>query len=322
MMKKQNIPDICLLKYGNEISLSAIMIHFLVFILFYLFIFLISILPFRIIYIISDIVFLILYYVVGYRKKVVLENLSIAFPEKSKDELTLITKKFYRHFTDIFMETIKSFTISEKQLKQRVVLTNPELPDAYYDNNQSVMILSGHYANWEWVSSVVETSIKYNLSVAYKKISNKYIDKLFKRNRNKFGVTPVSSKEFYSYILSNLKNENYQAYGFIADQSPNFNKIKYWGTFMGVEVPIINGPEAIARKLNLPVFYFRTERVKRGFYQSTFVLLEEKPKKAEPNQITDRYILELEKQIRKNPEYYFWTHKRFKHMHKKPKQKD
>jgi KDO2-lipid IV(A) lauroyltransferase len=249
-----------------------------------------------------------------------MKNLSIAFPEKSKEELTVIMKKFYRHFADIFMETIKSFSISEKQLKQRVILTNPELPNAYYDNNQSVIILSGHYANWEWVSSVVETSIKYNLSVAYKKISNKYIDRLFKRNRSKFGVTTVMSKEFYAYILKNLKNQNYQAYGFIADQSPKLKQTKYWGTFMGVEVPVINGPEAIARKLNLPVLYFHTERVRRGFYESTFILLEEQPKEAEPNQITDHYILELEKQIRKNPAYYFWTHKRFKHMDKKPEE--
>jgi len=129
----------------------------------------------------------------------------------------------------------------------------------------------------------------------------------------------VRSKEFYPYILKNLKNENYQAYGFIADQSPKRKQIKYRGTFMGVEVPIINGPEVIARKLNLPVFYFHTERVKRGVYKSTFVLLEENPKNAEPNQVTKQYILELEKQIRKHPEYYFWTHKRFKFMDKKPK---
>lgn len=249
-----------------------------------------------------------------------MKNLSITFPEKSKEELTVIMKESYRHFADIFMETIKSFSISEKELKQRVLLTNPELADSYYDKNQSIVILSGHYANWEWVSSVVETRLKYNLSVAYKRISNKYIDKLFQRNRNKFGVTVVRSKEFYPYILSNLKNENYQAYGFIADQSPKLKQIKYWGTFMGVEVPIINGPEIIARKLNLPVLYFHTERIRRGFYRSTFILLEEKPKEAELNQITDRFILELEKQIRKNPAYYFWTHKRFKHMDKKPKQ--
>ena len=263
--------------------------------------------------------FLTVYYVLGYRKKVVLENLSIAFPEKSKEELTEIMKKFYRHFTDIFMETIKSFTISEKELNKRVILTNPELPDAYFDKNQSVVFLSGHYANWEWVASVVETRIKYNLSVAYKKISNKYIDQLFKKNRNRFGVTVVQSKEFYPYILGNLKNENYQAYGFIADQSPKLKQIKYWGTFMGIEVPIINGPEIIARKLNLPVFYFHTERVERGIYKSTFILLEDQPKKAELNQITKQYMLELEKQIRKNPEYYFWTHKRFKFRDNKPK---
>lgn len=291
------------------------------FLLLYPLLWLFSMLPMRVLYFISDIIYFIGYYLIAYRKQVVRQNLELSFPNKSKKELKIIEKRTFQHFIDVFMETIKSFTISEKELKHRVLLTNPELPDAYFNKNQSVVFLSGHYANWEWVSSVVETSIKYNLSVAYKKLSNKYFDKLIKRQRNKFGVTVVQTREFYPYILSNLKNKNFQAYGFIADQSPKLKQIKYWGNFMGVEVPIINGPEIIARKLNLPVFYFQTERVKRGYYQSTFILLEENPKKAELNQITDHYILELEKQIRKNPEYYFWTHKRFKHTDKKPKRK-
>jgi KDO2-lipid IV(A) lauroyltransferase len=290
-----------------------------IFLLSYPFLWLYSMLPMRVLYVISDIVYFVAYYLIAYRKKVVRQNLELSFPNKTKEELKIIEKKTFQHFIDVIMEAIKSFTISEKELKQRVKLTNPELPNAYFDKNQSVIFLSGHYANWEWVSSAVETSIKYNLSVAYKKFANKYFDKLIKRKRNKFGVTVVPTKEFYPYILNNLKNENYQAYGFIADQSPKLKQIKYWGTFMGLEVPIINGPEIIARKLDLPVFYFHTERVKRGFYQSTFKLLEAHPKKAELNQITDNYIHELEKQIRKNPEYYFWTHKRFKHVDTKPK---
>ena len=272
-------------------------VQLFIFILAYPFFWLFSILPMRVLYVISDIIYFVAYYLIAYRKKVVRQNLKLSFPDKTKEELKIIEKKTFRHFVDVFMETTKSFTISEKELKRRVKLTNPELADAYFDKNQSVILLSGHYANWEWVSSVVETSIKYNLSVAYKKIANKYFDKLIKRKRNKYGVTLVPTKEFYPYILSNLKNENYQAYGFIADQSPKSKQIKYWGTFMGVEVPIINGPEIIARKLDLPVLYFHTERVKRGFYQSTFMLLEENPKKAELNQITNNYILELEKQI-------------------------
>ena len=128
----------------------------------------------------------------------------------------------------------------------------------------------------------------------------------------------VPSKEFYPEILTNLKNNKIQAYGFLADQNPRWEKIKYWGNFMGVEVPIIVGPETIARKLDLPVFYFQTERVKRGVYQSTFILLEKEPKQAPLYQLTNKYMQELEKQIRKAPEFYFWTHRRFRHMGKKP----
>lgn len=287
-----------------------------VYIISYPLLWLFSKLPMRALYGVSDVLFLILYYVIGYRKKIVRYNLRLSFPERTESELRRIEKETLRHFVDVFMEMIKSFSITEKELKKRVILTNPELPDAYFEKDQSIILVSGHYANWEWVSSTVETSIKYNLSVAYKKISNEYFDRLIKKKRNQFGVTVVPTKEFYGYILNSLKNKRYQAYGFIADQSPKLKQIKYWGTFMGIEVPVINGPEVIARKLDLPVIYFHTERIKRGFYKSSFVLLEENSKESKLNQITNKFILELEKQIRKNPEYYFWTHKRFKHMKK------
>lgn len=245
-------------------------------------------------------------------------NLKLSFPDKSDQELKIIEKKTFQHFTDVFMETIKSFTISEKELTSRVSLTNPEVVDAYFDNRQSVIFVSGHFANWEWVASLVEIKIKHNLSVAYKELSNRYFNDLIKRTRTKFGISVVPAREFYSYILNNLKKHNFQAYGFIADQSPTLSQAKYWSTFMGVEVPIINGPETIARKLDLPVFYFHTERIKRGVYRCSFILLEDQPKKAALHEITTRYILELEKQIKKEPEFYFWTHKRFKHVGKKP----
>lgn len=292
--------------------------QFLIFIVLYPFLWLLSILPMSVLFFISDILYFILYYIVGYRKKVVRYNLKLSFPDKSDQELKIIEKKTFQHFTDVFMETIKSFTISEKELTKRVSLTNPEVTDAYFDNKQSVIFVSGHYANWEWVASLVETKIKHNLSVAYKELSNTYFNNLIKRTRTKFGISVVPAKEFYPYILANLKKNNFQAYGFIADQSPVLSQAKYWSHFMGVEVPIINGPETIARKLNLPVFYFHTERIKRGVYRCSFILLEDKPKTAPLHEITNKYILALEKQIRKEPEFYFWTHKRFKHMGKKP----
>ena len=292
--------------------------QFLAFILLYPVFWFISVLPMRILFIISDIIYVIIYYIIGYRKKIVRQNLKLCFPEKSGKELLDLEKKSFQHFIDVFMELIKSFTITEKEMSKRLSITNPELLDSYYDQNKSVIFLSGHYANWEWVSFIVERSLKYNMSVVYKQLSNPYFDKIIKKTRIKFGVKFVPTKEFYPEILTNLKNNKIQAYGFLADQNPRWEKIKYWSNFMGVEVPIIVGPETIARKLDLPVFYFQTERIKRGVYQSTFILLEEEPKKAPLYQLTNKYMGELEKQIRKAPEFYFWTHRRFRHMGKKP----
>lgn len=276
-----------------------------------------SMLPMRILFAISDVVYYILYYVVRYRRKVVRQNLRLAFPDKSQEELKKIEKKTFRHFVDVFFEMIKSFTISEKEISRRLSITNPELLDPYYEKGQSVIFLSGHYANWEWVSFIVEKSLNYHMSVVYKKLKNKYFDRLMKKTRNKFGVHFVETKEFYPEILRNKKNGVIQAYGFLADQSPKLKMAKYWDTFMEIEVPVVIGPETIARKMNYPVFYFQTEQVRRGVYRSTFLLLEDEPAESEPYSITKRYLSALEDQIRKQPEFYFWTHKRFKHMGKK-----
>lgn len=271
-------------------------------------------LPMRILFVFSDLVYYLLYYVLGYRKKVVRNNLALAFPDKTESELREIEKRSYRHFVDVFFEMIKSFTISEREISKRLSITNPELLDPYYAKGQSVIFTSGHYANWEWVSFIVEKSLNYHMSVVYKKLKNKYFDNLMKKTRNKFGVRFVEKRNFYPEILKNKKEGIIQAYGFLSDQSPKLKTAKYWDTFLNVEVPVEIGPETIARKMNYPVFYFQTEQVKRGVYQSTFLLLEEEPKKARPNAITKSYLKALEDQIHKKPEFYFWTHKRFKHM--------
>ena len=154
------------------------------------------------------------------------------------------------------------------------------------------------------------------MSVVYKKLKNEYFDKLMKKTRNKFGVRFVVTRNFYPEILKNKKEGVIQAYGFLSDQSPKLNNAKFWNDFMGIRVPVIIGPETIAKKMNYPVFYFHTEQVKRGVYRSTFLLLEEDPKSAETYSITKKYIKSLEDQIQKQPEFYFWTHKRFKHVGK------
>lgn len=292
--------------------------QFIVYALAFPVLWLFSMLPMRALFLLSDLVFYFLYYIIGYRKKVVRSNLRLSFPDKSDAELKKIEKKTFRHFVDVFFEMIKSFTISEKEIARRLSVTNPELLDPYYERGQSVIFLSGHYANWEWVSFIVEKSLNYHMSVVYKKLKNRYFDNLMKKTRKKFGVQFIETREFYPQILKNKRAGIVQAYGFLADQSPKIKMAKYWDSFMGIEVPIVIGPETIAKKMNYPVFYFQTEQVKRGVYKSTFILLEDQPKDAEPFAITKRYVNALEDQIRKQPEYYFWTHKRFKHMGKKP----
>lgn len=288
------------------------------FLLTYSFFWLFSKLPLRILYIISDLMFILAYYVIGYRKKVVRRNLKLSFPNKPEKELRRLEKNSFKHFTDVFVETVKAFSITEKELSKRLTLINTDIVERYYKENKSIVIVSGHYANWEWVPFIVETRLNYHLNVAYKPLANKYFDKKIKEVRKKFGVSLFPSREFYPEILRNLKNDQIGAYGFIADQSPKWAKVKYWGKFMNIDIPVINGPEVIARKLDLPVFYFKTERIKRGEYQCSFVLLEESPKSVKPFEVTDRFIQELEKQIIAAPEFYFWTHKRFKHMGKRP----
>ena len=288
------------------------------FLLTYPFFWLFSKLPLRILYLISDLMFIIAYYVIGYRKKVVRRNLKLSFPNTPEKELRRLEKNSFKHFTDVFVETVKAFSITEKELSKRLTLINTDIVERYYKENKSIVIVSGHYANWEWVPFIVETRLNYHLNVAYKPLANKSLDKKIKDVRKKFGVSLFPSREFYPEILRNLKNDQIGAYGFIADQSPKWTKVKYWGKFMNIDIPIINGPEVIARKLDLPVFYFKTERIKRGVYQCSFVLLEESPKSVKPFEVTDRFIQELEKQIIEAPEFYFWTHKRFKHMGKKP----
>lgn len=292
--------------------------QFLSFLIIYPFFWFFSKLPLRILYLISDFLYVLVYYVVGYRKKVVRNNLELSFPDKDKKELRRLERESFKHFTDAFVETVKIFSITEKELSKRLTLHDTELLERYYKENKSIVIVSGHYANWEWVPFIVETRLNYHLNVAYKPLKNKYLDRNIRKIRKQFGVSLFPSREFYPQILKNLKNNQIGAYGFIADQSPKWAKVKYWGNFMDIDIPVINGPEVIARKLDLPVFYFKTERIKRGVYQCNFVLLEEHPKSVKPFEVTDKFIKELEKQIIKAPEFYFWTHKRFKHMGKKP----
>lgn len=288
------------------------------FILIYPILWLISILPFRLLYLFSDFCYLLVYYVVGYRKKVVRKNLALVFPEKSDAERLKIEKKFYHHLCDMLLEMIKSLTISDAQLRKRFVFPNIEVINEYEQQGQSIILISGHYANWEWMNIMGEyVSLKgYGI---YKKLSNKYFDKLVRDIREKRNSTLITTKNTFKTIRQNQNDNVLAIYYMVSDQSPKPLPSYYWTDFMNITVPCFNGSEVLARKVNMPFIYFKIEKVKRGHYQGTFKALTPEGIKNYPvNEPTELFYRELEKQLYEAPEYYYWVHKRWKHRDKVP----
>ncbi|MBP0902283.1 lysophospholipid acyltransferase family protein [Mariniflexile gromovii] len=284
----------------------------LAYILVYPLLWMVSILPFRLLYLISDGLSLLLYYIIGYRKKVVYSNLKLVLPNKTEKELKLIQKKFYKHLCDMFLEMAKTMTISEKELKKRFKVLNPEEFQRLESLNKSVLLMYGHYASWEW-SVVLQNYINFKGFGVYKKLANKYFDKLVRDIRSKYNTQLISTKETISVINQNEIEGNKSITAFLSDQSPRLTKEVYWGTFMGIETPCFTGAERLAKKLDLTIAYLKVNKVKRGHYEAEIITLSENPKDFKDYELTDLFLREVEKQIYEAPEYYFWTHKRWKH---------
>ncbi|WP_142786235.1 lysophospholipid acyltransferase family protein [Changchengzhania lutea] len=286
--------------------------QFLVYILVYPFLWLISILPFRLLYLVSDFLYVLLYYIIGYRRKVVTGNLELVFPEKPKAEIAYIRKKFYKHLCDMFLEMTKTMTISSASLKKRFKVLNPEELKRLESLNKSVLLMYGHYASWEWSLELQNHSQLQGYAV-YKKLANPYFDKLVRNIRSKFDTALISTKEIIAIIKQNEIENKKSITAFLSDQSPRLRKDVYWSEFMGVKVPCFTGAERLAKKLDLTIAYLKVTKVKRGFYEAEIITLAEKPKAYKDYELTDLFLREVEKQIHKAPEYYFWTHKRWKH---------
>jgi len=221
--------------------------NLLIYILVYPIIWLLSILPFRILYIISDGVYLLVYYIIGYRKKVVFNNLKLSFPEKTDKELIKISKKFYHHFVDVFIEMIKSFTVSKEVVYKRYKYPNIDFFTELYKDGKSVVLVGPHYANWEWIMSL-DSFVVYKGYAAFTKVNNKYFNNKILKSRTKFGTSLVQTSKIISEIKYNQKNNIQAMYGLLSDQSPQIKKTFYWSEFLGVKVHIHTGAEMIATR--------------------------------------------------------------------------
>jgi len=293
--------------------------NFIVFAIAYPFISVMSRLPMRILYIKSDFLYLLMYYVIGYRKKVVLENLKLSFPEKSDKELKKISKKFFKHLTDLIMESIKSFTISKKQISKRYTYKNAEMVNKYVQQGKNIALVGAHQANWEWSISL-PLVLNIDLYGAYTKLNNKYFEKWVRNSREKFGVIGYKTSDTVRGMQKNFNNKKQGAYILLSDQSPQPHKTYYWRDFFGIKVPIHTGAEMLSKKFDLVVINYVTRKVKRGYYETDFQLITDSPKEFKDYQITDKYTELTEKNIRLQPEFYLWSHKRFKHRDKVPKE--
>lgn len=286
--------------------------QFLVFIIAFPFLWIISILPFRLFYWFSDFVYLIIYYIIGYRKKTVRYNLALAFPNLSTKERLVIEKKSYHHLCDMFLEMIKTMSISPEEMNKRFVITNLEVVKEFEKKGKSTVLLASHYASWEWLLSLNEKTSFKGIGV-YKKITNKYFDKLIRDIRSKYKAELVETKRAIPLMTENQEKGILCMYGLASDQSPKLNRAFHWDKFMGVEVPVHTGAEMLAKRYDLTVLFVKVKKIKRGFYEATFVPITDDARSIPDFEITNIFLREVEKQIFEAPEYYFWTHKRWKH---------
>lgn len=241
-----------------------------------------------------------------------MEHLQMVFPEKSEGELMAIRKKFFRHFADIIVETIKVFTISESEIRKRFVITNPEVTTDYFNKKRSILLMAGHYCNWEW-AGILNRHIPHLGLAVYKPLRNQQLDALVKKTRGRFGGTIASNKEIVAKLFRLSKKSKTTLTYILSDQTPKLNAFKYRDTFLGIDVPMFTGTEELAKRLDFSVMYFRVIKEKRGYYKATLVILVDDPKNVPDFGITRMFFDALEAQIKEKPEFYLWSHKRWKH---------
>ncbi|MEO7079935.1 MAG: lysophospholipid acyltransferase family protein [Flavobacteriales bacterium] len=270
----------------------------------------ISMLPFRALYMLSDLMEFLLFRVFGYRLKVVRDNLRNSFPEKSAEELKRLELDFRRWFCDLMLETIKTLTISPSTLVERISVEGTEILKSYYGQGTSVMLVMGHWGNWELGGARFSQLPYHKLNVIYHPLENEQFDKLFIRMRTRLGNGLYPMKETVKCMLRDRGEVT--ATAFIADQTPSRDNA-YWTTFLNQATPVFWGTEKIAQKLDRPIIYLGIDRPRRGRYTMRFELLEPNPKNTPEGYISELHIRRLEQDIRKHPSIWLWTHRRWKH---------
>jgi len=280
------------------------------------FIWILHVLPEKILYLISDVFYFIAFRVAGYRKKVVTDNLRRSFPDKDMKQIRQIRRKFYHHFCDFILESAISHFFTPDSALKRMSYDNPELLDELGDKGKIVLLAMGHYCNWEYFSSLPLVT-KYPLLGIYKPLRNKYFDKMVTGSRERLGAVAVPMDRITRELIRYKSDGKPANAMFLTDQRPPLNNIHYWTKFLGQDTPMYLGTEKLARKLDAAVVFANIRKSSRGRYRTDFQLITDNPRSMGPNEITNAHVGILEDLIREAPEYWLWSHKRWKHSYEK-----
>ncbi len=270
----------------------------------------IAYMPLWLLYGISNFLFLIVFYVVKYRKKMVIKNLKMCFPEKNDKEINKICRDYYLFFTDLIVETLKMLTISAKEMKRRIYFKDLALVEKFEKENKSFFIMMGHVGCWEWGSASFQLHTNYQTLVIYRPLRNIFFDDFIKKLRTRFGQEATSMRNTVRNLIR-LK-DTLHATAFIADQRPENNKDAVWTEFFGTKIDFLQGTEVLAQKFGYPVVFAEITRPKRGYYEINFEMISENPKNSPKGEITQDFAKKLENQIRKNPHLWLWSHDRWR----------
>ena len=275
----------------------------------YGFFYLLSLIPWRLIYLISDVLYAFVYYVIGYRKDVVMFNLSIAFPEKTESERIRIAKDFYHNFVDTIVETIKMISVSNNELKKRFT-SNFEVLNDLYDSGQNIQLHGGHFFNWELVNLNIGIISMYPFIAVYQPLTNKIMDRIMLNMRQKNGTILIPASDFRDNFHKYV--EDRYAMALVADQNPPNEYKAHWVNFFGRLTPFVVGPEKGAKAKNTAVIFGHFYKVKRGYYRLDLDLITTSPNNFEEGKLTQVYAEYVERAVRKKPANYLWSHRRWK----------
>lgn len=273
--------------------------------------FIISLLPLWVFYRLSDGLYYLVYHVVRYRRRVVYANLRSSFPEKSKAEIERIAKDFYSFFCDYIVETLKLFSMGEKNIRKRMKFEGLNQVKEDFANGRSVSVYLGHYCNWEWISSL-GLHLDEQCGQIYHPLENATLDRLFLYMRGRFKAQSIKMDDTFLTILKWKKEGRKNIVGYIADQVPGYNNIHYWADFLHHDTPVFTGAERISKIMDTAVYYIDVERPRRGYYVARFIKIADSLNEHPVFFATEQYFRLLEKNIQRAPQYWLWSHKRWK----------